>query len=197
MAQQVVKLSCPGCGAPVSTDQSTCEWCHGPIVISTFNSVYSMPMPKVNKYASAYNKALAENPDNAALHVSAAMCFLKLKQYDKALAAFEKAMEEDFDNSETYFYAAICLLGGKRPFQAGKANVDRALSYLDSAVMIEPRGIYYYLMAYLKYDYYYLKKLRTSPNYGECLQAAQQAGGVANGDISLLTQVLGYQPVIN
>ena len=63
MSHQIVELNCPGCGARVSTSQKECDWCHKPIVISTFNSVYSMPMPEVNKYAGAYRKALAENPD--------------------------------------------------------------------------------------------------------------------------------------
>lgn len=47
MSHQVVELNCPGCGARVSTAQKECDWCHKPIIISTFNSVYSMPMPEV------------------------------------------------------------------------------------------------------------------------------------------------------
>lgn len=88
MSHQVVELNCPGCGARVSTAQKECDWCHKPIVISTFNSVYSMPMPEVNKYAGTYRKALTENPDNTELNKSIAMCYLKLKMYDKALGAF-------------------------------------------------------------------------------------------------------------
>ena len=97
MAHEVVELNCPGCGARVSTGQKECDWCHKPIVISTFNSVYSMPLPEVNKYAGAYRKALSENPDNTDLNKSVAMCYLKLKMYDKALAAFEKAIEDYFE----------------------------------------------------------------------------------------------------
>ena len=66
MSHTVIEMNCPGCGARVSTGQSECEWCHKPIIISTFNSVYSMPMPEVNKYAGAYKKALSENPDENA-----------------------------------------------------------------------------------------------------------------------------------
>ena len=89
MSHQVVELNCPGCGARVSTAQKECDWCHKPIVISTFNSVYTMPMPEVNKYAGVYRKALTENPDNTELNKSIAMCYLKLKMYAKALEAFE------------------------------------------------------------------------------------------------------------
>lgn len=37
MSHTVIEMNCPGCGARVSTGQSECEWCHKPIIISTFN----------------------------------------------------------------------------------------------------------------------------------------------------------------
>lgn len=70
MAHQVIDMKCPGCGAPTSTGETTCKYCHRPVIISTFNSVYSMPLPEVNKYAGAYRKALSENPDSMELNNS-------------------------------------------------------------------------------------------------------------------------------
>lgn len=176
MAHTIVELNCPGCGARVSTGQAECEWCHKPIVISTFHSVYTMPMPEVSKYAGAYRKALAEHPDNLELNNSAAMCYLKLKLYDKALPAFEKAMEDNFENSETFFYAAICLLRGKKAFLAKRADIDQIEEYLNAAIMIEPKGIYYYFWAYIKQDYFARKSYKTSPSYLDLLATARQAG---------------------
>lgn len=46
MAHQVIDMKCPGCGAPTSTGETTCKYCHRPVIISTFNSVYSMPLIK-------------------------------------------------------------------------------------------------------------------------------------------------------
>lgn len=190
MAQQIVELTCPGCGARVTTSQTECEWCHAPVIISTFNSVYSMPMPEVNKYAGTYRKALAENPDNTELNNSIAMCYLKLKLYDKALPAFESAMEDNFDNSETFFYAAICLLNGKKAFVQQRPTIDKIIEYINAATMIEPRGIYYYFLAYLKYDYFERKFLNVSPNYRECLLEAQNVG-TSEYDKNLLFEILG------
>lgn len=190
MAHSVVELNCPGCGARVSTSQKECDWCHKPIVISTFNSVYSMSLPEVNKYAGVYRKALSENPNNTDLNKSVAMCYLKLKMYDKALAAFEKAVEDNFDDSETYFYAAICCLNGKKAFLAQRSLIDRAIEYIDAANMIEPKGIHYYLLAYIKYDYFERKYLNTTPNYQECLMMAEQEG-VSPHDASELFGILG------
>ena len=87
MAHQIVDITCPGCGARVSTGQTQCPYCRGPVIITTFNSVYSMPMPKVNQYAAAYRENLADNPDNQELNMSVAMCYLKLGMYDKAAEA--------------------------------------------------------------------------------------------------------------
>ena len=169
MSQQVIELNCPGCGARVNTGQKECDWCHKPIVISTFNSVYAMPMPEVNKYAGTYRKALAENPDDITLNNSVAMCYLKLQLYDKA-------MEDNFDNSETFFYSAICLLQGKKAFLAPRDAIDKIEEYINAALMIEPRGIYYYFYAYVKYDYFFRKSYKTQPTYQELLNTAFQVG---------------------
>jgi len=176
MSQQIVNINCPGCGARASTGQAVCEWCHQPIIISTFSSVYSMSMPEVNKYANEYRKALNENPDNTDLNNSVAMCYLKLKLYDKALPAFEKAMEDNFDNSETYFYSAVCLLKGRKAFLLLRPEIDKIEEFINAALMIEPRGIYYYLLAYIKNDYFSRKFFKTSPTYQEALIMAEQAG---------------------
>ena len=190
MAHTVVELNCPGCGARVSTGQKECDWCHKPIVISTFSSVHDMPLPEVNKYANAYRSALSTNPDSSELNTSIAMCYLKLKLYDKALSAFEKALEDNFDDSELYFYAAICLLRGKKAFVGQRADINKAIEYLDAANMIEPKGIYYYFQAYIKYDYFERKYLNTSPNYSDCLTMASSLG-VSEYDADNLFAILG------
>lgn len=192
MAQQIVEINCPGCGARVSTGQSECEWCHQPVIISTFNSVYSMPMPQVNKYAGAYRKALAENPENMELNNSVAMCYLKLKLYDKALEAFEKAMEDNFDNSETFFYAAVCMLKGRKAFLLARPEINKIEEYINAALMIEPRGIYYYFQAYIKYDYFHRKYFNTSPTYQQALATASQAG-YSPYDAEQLFGILGVE----
>lgn len=190
MAQTTVELTCPGCGARVTTDQKICDWCHQPVIISTFNSVYNMPMPEVNKYAGTYRKALAENPDDQTLNNSVAMCYLKLKMYDKASEAFEKAVEDNFDNSETFFYAAVSLLAGKKAFLHQRPTIDKIIEYINAANMIEPRGIYYFFLAYIKQDYFARKFLRVSPNYMECLETAKQYG-YSDYDVQQLFGILG------
>lgn len=190
MSQQIVDLKCPHCGAAVTSEQKDCIFCHQPIIITTFNSVLTMPMPEVNKYANTYRKEVVDNPESQELNNSLAMCCLKLKLYDKAIAAFEQAIENDFNNPETFFYAAVSLLRGKKAFLTSRADIDKAIEYLDAAAMIEPRGIYYYFLAYIKYDHFERKYLNTTPNFEECLEEAEQYG-VSDYDIGMLFSILG------
>lgn len=189
MSQSIIDLSCPGCGYPVDTSMKECPACSRPVIISSFNSVFDMPMPEVNKYANTYKKALSKDPDNTELNSSIAMCYLKLKLYDKANDAFSKAIEENFDNSETFFYAAVSLLQGKKAFVLQRSAIDQALDLLNAATMIEPKGIYYYFLAYIKQDYFQRKFLNTSPSFEELLLIARE-NNVSNFDIEQLFIIL-------
>jgi len=189
MVTQIHDTSCRNCGAAADIGQTKCLFCKQPVLISTFNSVYSMPMPMVNQYAVTYREALLNEPNAKDLNNSVAMCYLKLKLYDKALGAFEKAMEDNFDNSETFFYAAICLLGGKKAFLVLRPEIDKIEEYINSALAIEPRGIYHYFLAYIKYDYFERKFFKTSPTYKEALKNANDAG-VSSFDIEQFFGIL-------
>ncbi len=195
MAITAERLVCPGCGFPVEIGMSECPAGH-PLNIKTFNSVYSMPMPLVNKYANTYKKELDANPDDQETNNAIGICFLKLKLYDKALLAFEKAMVDNFDNSETFFYAAICKLAGKKAFVCQRADVDKAIEYLNAANMIEPKGIYYCLLAYLKYDFYKRKFLNVSPSYQQELDNAK-ACGLSKYDTQQLFSILNVDNPFN
>lgn len=190
MAVQVSSLKCPSCGAGVSMDQKFCDYCGNALMISSFNSVASMPMPEIGKHVQSYRQALTEAPEHKELNISLGMCLLKLKQYDMALAAFEKAIPNNFDNSEVFFYSAVCLLQGKIPFVHLRPTIDKILSYMESALMLESRGIYYYFLAYIKHDYFKRKFLNVTPNYTQHLAQAQQAG-VSIHDINQLFAILG------
>ena len=194
MAIQVVDIKCPNCGAAIAANQETCDWCHSPVYITSFNSISSMTPLQANKYASSYRKELANDPDNTTLNASIAFCYLKLGMYDEAYNAFSKAIVDNFDNSETYFYAAVSLLKGKKAFLHTRPEIDKMLELINAALMIETRGVYYYFMAYIKHDYFKRKFLNTSPNYKECLQKAQVLG-CSNGDVDHFYSVAGVERI--
>lgn len=192
MAHQIVELECPGCGIPITTSTRQCPQCFREIVISTFNSVNSMSPLDINKQANAYRKAMVNHPDDKTLNMSIAFCYLKLKLYDKALPCFEKTIEDNFDNSEVYFYAAIALLKGKKAYLTPRPVIDQIEEYLQAAIMIEPKGIYYYFWSYIRYDHHYRKSYMMSPNYRDLLGQAQQAG-LSQTDVEELYSILEVQ----
>jgi hypothetical protein len=88
-----------------------------------------------------------------------------------------------------FFYAAVSLLKGKKAFVTQRADIDKAIEYLNAALMVEPRGIYHYFLAYIKYDYFERKYLNITPNWQETLQTAIQSG-VSAADIAQLAEML-------
>ena len=148
-----------------------------------------MSLPDINKYANTYRKALEGNPNDGTLNCSVAMCYLKLGMHERALGAFEITIASNFDNSEAYFYAAVCLFGGRKPFLATRPTIDKALEHINAALMIEPRGIYHYFMAFVKYDYFTRKCFKIIPDHTMALSAARQAG-LSDHDISQLHEIL-------
>jgi len=195
MAVQVLDIKCPGCGSPVSPDQTECEWCHrSPIIFTSFTSVYSMPVPEFNKYRRACEENVKMCPDSPTVNKGMALCFLKLKLFDKAYELFSKAMEDDVDDSESYFYAAVCLLKGKKAFLSSKPEINQILELMEAAVSIEERGIYYYFMAYIKYDYFKRKFLTTSPTYKDYLLLSKRFGCSAT-DIDTMFKMIGVEKI--
>ena len=79
--------------------------------------------------------------------------------------------------------------GGKKAFLNQRTTIDKALEYINAALMIDTKGIYYYFMAYIKYDYFERKHFTTSPNYRECLTMANNAG-LSDHDIEQLYEIL-------
>lgn len=189
MSTNITQINCPACGAPVEISAKECEFCHGPVIISTFHSVYGMSIPNINRYANAYKKELASSPDNPMLNNSIAMCYLKLKLYTKAVQSFEDAIADNIDNSESYFYAAVALLNGKKAFLANRNTIDKMEEYINAALAIEPRGLYYLFFAYIRYDYYFRKHFKVEPNYAELLRKANSVG-YSRVDSDLLFDIL-------
>ena len=180
---------CPGCGAPVSMSDRVCSHCGNEVVISSFQSVSSFSAPLLNKYVRSYDRA---GETDAKMSIAKGLCYMKLKLYDKASSCFLDAIDLEMDNSEAYFFYAASLLKGKKAFLNSRTDIDTAEQYLLDAASIENRGIYYYFLAYLRYDHHYRKGYRVTPSYVEYLSKAKSLG-VSHADINNLFLMLDLQ----
>ena len=192
---KVVEIKCPGCGERLSLEMKSCPSCHKPVLISSLGNVFEMTNVEANKYAMQYQQARATDPTNNKLIVANAFCFLKLKYFDKAGALFEKAIENDICNPDLYFYFAICLLQGKKPFLLPRSVINKVLDLMCMAISIEPKGVYYYLVSCIKYDYFERKCYAISPNSEEELETAKKLG-LTECDIVQL-QALVHKELVN
>jgi len=114
---------------------------------------------------------------------------LKEGMYDSALRSIEESIAADPSDADMYYYAAIASLGGKKAYVQTRDVIDKALAYLNKAISKKSRGIYYYLMAYIKYDYFERKYLNTSPNYIALLGKVRSLG-VSSSEISEMYSLL-------
>lgn len=190
MPTEIINLECPHCGVAVSMSQEVCEYCNKPIVFVNYSNVQNMTLPEVNKCVNSYRKTLVDNPDNRDINISLALCYLRLKLYDKAIECFEKAMDNNFDQPDVFFYAAVCLLKGQKAFVAQRKEIDKCMEYLNAAIEIEPKGIYMYFLAYIKYDYFNRKYLKISPDWREVYELAHIEYSVTDEEINNLHALL-------
>ena len=186
--------TCRGCGNPVAPGDVVCEYCGRAVVMTSFNQVAQMAPPQFQKYKMTCQKNLTETPDDPGLNLSMGLCYLKLKLYDEAYKAFSQAMEGNFEDSEPYFYAAVSLMKGKKAFLHTRPEIDRMMELMEAAISLEERGVYYYFMAYVKYDYFKRKFLSTTPTYKDYLAMANTRGCPAL-DVDHLFAMMGVEKI--
>lgn len=180
---------CPGCGAPVSISDKVCSHCGNEVIISSFQSLDTFSAPILNKYVRTYERV---NESDANIFIAKGLCYLKLKLYDKASNCFLDAIDQAMDNAKAYFYYAASILKGKKPFLNARTNIDMAEQYLLDAASMENNGIYYYFLAYIRYDHHYRKGYQGTPNYMYYLSKAKSLG-ISYTDIRNLFIMLGTQ----
>ena len=79
---------------------------------------------------------------------------------------------------------------GKKAFLTTRTVIQQMETYLGDAISIENKGVYYYFLAYIKYDYYKRKCFRTTPDYVACIRQAVQCG-LSRMDAEQLFDILG------
>ena len=188
MEAKISELKCPGCGANVSINQKTCEYCRKPLIISTMSDAL-LTKEAAQKYSKSYKDYESHAANKGELSKPLGICYLKLRLFDNAIKCFRQAIDLEPDDSENYFYLSIALLKGKKPFLHNREEIDEIVSYLNAAANLESNGLYYYFLAYVQYDYFERKRFRVSPNYVDSLTQVKMYGASAF-DVNNLFQIL-------
>lgn len=182
-------IRCPTCGGRVSATEKICEYCGNAVALDYSINFATIDSAKLGKHISQYESI---DGDFEEKDQTLALCYIRLKQYKKAIAVLDNAINNGPQNPDFYFLKAISLLQGQKPFNVHLSDIKDALNNLNSAVMIENKGIFRFTMAYIKYDFYKRKFLRISPSYEDELKLAK-ANGFALYDLQKLQGLLIHQ----
>lgn len=178
---EVTSIKCPNCGAGITPQMRACEWCGEDVLVKSFKSVASMPLPQVNKYMVA-SQAATEAAGDTDTNLSVGLCFLKLRKYEQAVAAFERAQQDNFDNAAPFFYAAVARLAGRKPFLCKRVEIDKMEEDLNGALMIAPEAIHYYFLSYIGRDFFKRKFIKHEPAW-ETLMEEAVSNGLSPADV--------------
>ena len=193
MSYSVSILECPNCAATdIRPGQSFCHWCRSALIISDFSSIYSMNLGAYQEYANKLKDSennYMSNGMQGDYESSLGMVYLKLGNTALAVSSFQKAAESGIQNPETYFYMGIAMLDRKRPFLNNKNTVTGAMNYIETALNMEKKGIYYFTAAFLEYDFYVMKHLRPPKSINEYLGNARKFG-VTQNDLKMVFDMM-------
>lgn len=160
--------------------------------VKVYSEYFSASIDRMEELMKSKRPGGEPQPPGADSHLTNGVRFLNYRLYPQATENIAKAMQMDQSNPEVYFYAAVALLGGKRPFLVERNTIKKAEEYLNVATAIGNQALHYYLLAYVKFDYYHNKMLRTSPGYQELLGQARRLG-ITETQIDMLFKLLNTQ----
>ena len=157
-------MVCPGCGASVSLQDKTCDFCGRKLtfVSMSFKAVRRATYRDSTKFLEAYKGALEKSPDNPEVLASLGYVLLDSGRYREAADALDKAVANGADDSDVLFHAALARFKCKKPFQIKLQEAQSLIDTIDSAISMNPLPQYFYTKAefirilfeqrYLKYS---------------------------------------------
>jgi hypothetical protein len=114
--------------------------------------------------------------------------YLQLGHYARALDDFKCAID-GAATADGYYLCAVATLSGRKAFLAPLSGIREAEMFLRAAVRLEDRGIFHYFLAYLGFEYYERKSLRSPTPWRRSLMEARNRG-VTQEEISTLFRLL-------
>jgi nucleoside phosphorylase len=161
-----LEITCPKCGTNLLNLEGVCDICHTSYYVTSINDILKSctGIMDVQKYIKFYNSIIRTGYEESDVHIAIGLCYLYLHNYENAFTYFESAIKLLPDNGDAYFYSTIALLEGKRPFFVSRSLILKASDYLENAMRLSKRGIYYYLKSLIFADYYEKKHLNCSPS---------------------------------
>lgn len=147
-------LKCKGCGANLSPSISKCEYCQSENIITTKENPFKLDKKISKQYSNYYKSKAKENPSDVEALFSVGLFYLKMKLYDLAATNFENAIKIEPDNADLYYYYSLSLIKGRRIKTLKFPEIKKVEEYLNTALQLDDKEVFYYLSGLIKQDYY-------------------------------------------
>lgn len=80
---------------------------------------------------------------------------MQMKRYEEAKKLIDQVLMEDDSLPDAFYYQALIQLHGRQPRLLTKSQADKIVQSIEIACELAPgEAHYYYLLAWIKYDFY-------------------------------------------
>jgi tetratricopeptide (TPR) repeat protein len=159
-----------------------------------FAMLRDMSSAQISELLESLRTALTRSPSSPELHHRLGRLYLQRRLYGEAQEHFRCEAQLVPESSEAHYYYALTLIGGRRPKNLSKEEVQEIEQHLTLATRLDPRRAkYLYLLAVVKYDYYFARSLpMREPSYDQLLRQAERAA-FESREMEILLEVVNIK----
>ncbi|MDF7663259.1 zinc ribbon domain-containing protein [Bifidobacterium sp. ESL0763] len=142
-------LVCPGCGAPLSRDDTVCEYCGRKVAVTgvtlktTNRDVFKQADKTIEKI-----KGIVGASENSDVLAAEAFNMLHRGQYAEAARKLDRA-QATTNNPDIVFYDAVAHYKCQEPYEIDLDEAESIIATIDSAVALNPDPQYFYAKAFI------------------------------------------------
>jgi tetratricopeptide (TPR) repeat protein len=130
-----------------------------------------------NNLINAHAQHVINSPENAKYYLALGLDYMDKGMYKFAIDSLLKAHERAPLDTTVLFYLSLANIGGEKPRTLTLSKVREIESYLNDAIKLDrSKAHLLYLLALVKYDFYFGKGYDINPPYpDDIMEAAEQA----------------------
>ncbi len=169
-------LRCKGCGANLSPENTTCNYCFSENIVKANENPFNLGQMLAKQYANYFKVKVQSNPLDGNAIFSLGLLSLNLKLYDLAIKNFQKAVELNPEEPEIHYFLALSMIKGRRPKTIPFKEIKEIEQFINSALQLGYKAKYYYLAAIINFDFYASNGMKVpQPDYNELFYNARYA----------------------
>lgn len=172
-------MVCPGCGASVSLDQKTCDYCGRRLTFTSIKDVRKQSYKQASEFLKNYQGALSGSPDDPNVQAPLGFNLFDKGQFAEAEEAFRKA-SEGTDDPDILWYLALSKFRQQKPFEIKMERAKEIIAHLNNAIDMNPAPQYLVTKALVVNTVFERRFVKFPEKSAEILQEAGVNGLTSN-----------------